>query len=58
MAEPRHERVSRERMERLVKYYHSSIYASEATGISSKTLNRLARKYKLKFRDSQSREED
>lgn len=46
------ERIPRERIERLVRIYHTARYASEATGISDMGIKRAARRYGLQFRQN------
>jgi len=51
----RTDKISKERIERLVRVYHSVAFASEASGIHKVTISRAAAKYNLKFRISETR---
>lgn len=44
------ETIPQERVETLVRIYHTARYASEATGLSATSIKRAARRYGLQFR--------
>ena len=44
------EGFTRERVERLVRVYHSARYAAEAVGIAQNSMARIVRRHNLQFR--------
>jgi len=49
------EPITRERIERLVRIYHTSNYAAAASGLAPGSVQRAAKRFGLKFRHERSR---